>query len=40
MGVFLIVFAILILTNSVNMIAAWMLEAFPAFTKIGSTGSL
>ncbi|SEK18054.1 cytochrome c biogenesis CcdA family protein [Pacificibacter marinus] len=40
MGVFLIVFAILILTNSVNMIAAWMLETFPAFTKIGSTGSL
>ena len=40
MGLFLIVFAILILTNSVNVIAAWMLETFPAFTKIGSTGSL
>ncbi len=40
MGVFLILFAILIVTNSVNVIAAWMLDAFPAFTKIGSQGSL
>ncbi|MCA0044539.1 cytochrome c biogenesis CcdA family protein [Celeribacter litoreus] len=40
MGVFLILFAILIITNSVNVIAAWMLETFPAFTKIGSNGSL
>lgn len=40
MGVFLIVFALLIVTNSVNAIAAWMLDVFPAFTKIGSTGSL
>ncbi|WP_417247815.1 cytochrome c biogenesis CcdA family protein [Celeribacter sp.] len=40
MGIFLILFAILIVTNSVNMIAAWMLETFPAFTKIGSNGSL
>lgn len=40
MGVFLILFAILIVTNSVNLIAAWMLETFPAFTKIGSNGSL
>lgn len=40
MGVFLIVFSVLIMTNSVNVIAAWMLEVFPAFTKIGSSGSL
>lgn len=31
MGVFLILFAILIATDSVNQIAAWMLETFPAF---------
>ena len=40
MGLFLILFAILIVTNSVNVIAAWMLEAFPGFAKIGSQGSL
>lgn len=40
MGLFLILFAILIITNSVNVIAAWLLEAFPAFAKIGSKGSL
>ncbi|GAA3871867.1 cytochrome c biogenesis CcdA family protein [Celeribacter arenosi] len=40
MGVFLILFAVLIITNSVNLIAQWMLDAFPAFTKIGSQGSL
>ncbi|WP_460273202.1 cytochrome c biogenesis CcdA family protein [Celeribacter sp. ULVN23_4] len=40
MGVFLILFAILIVTNSVNVIAAWMIETFPAFSKIGSNGSL
>lgn len=40
MGVFLILFALLIATNSVNLIAAWMLETFPAFTKIGSSGTL
>ena len=35
MGVMLIVFAILIATNSVNYIANWMIETFPAFTNIG-----
>jgi cytochrome c-type biogenesis protein len=40
MGMFLIIFSILIVTNSVNLIAAWMLETFPAFTEIGSSGSL
>lgn len=40
MGAFLILFAVLIVTNSVNLIAAWMLETFPAFANIGSNGSL
>lgn len=40
MGVFLILFAVLIVTNSVNVIAAWMIETFPSFSKIGSNGSL
>lgn len=40
MGLFLILFAILIVTNSVNVIAAWMLETFPSFANIGSNGSL
>ena len=31
----LIVFAILIATNSVNYIANWMIETFPAFTNLG-----
>lgn len=39
MGVFLILFAILIVTNSVNMIAQWMLETFPGFASIGNKGS-
>lgn len=34
MGVLLIVFAVLIATDSVNYIAQWMLEAFPVFQKI------
>ncbi|QIE42042.1 cytochrome c biogenesis protein CcdA [Rhodobacteraceae bacterium SC52] len=34
MGVFLILFAILIATDSVNYIAAWMLDVFPAFQSI------
>jgi len=34
MGVLLIVFAVLIATDSVNFIAQWMLEAFPVFQKI------
>ncbi|WP_397544586.1 cytochrome c biogenesis protein CcdA [Roseovarius salis] len=34
MGALLIVFAALIATDSVNVIAQWMLEAFPAFQKI------
>lgn len=35
MGVLMIVFAILIATDSMNLIGAWMLEAFPVFTSIG-----
>ncbi|KNG92812.1 cytochrome c biogenesis CcdA family protein [Pseudaestuariivita atlantica] len=35
MGVLLIVFGILIATNSVNIIAQWMLETFPVFSAIG-----
>ncbi|WP_108483496.1 cytochrome c biogenesis CcdA family protein [Oceaniglobus ichthyenteri] len=34
MGVFMILFAILIATDSVNYIAQWMLETFPAFQNI------
>ena len=34
MGLLLIVFAVLIATDSVNYIAQWMLEAFPAFQNI------
>lgn len=34
MGLLLIVFAVLIATDSVNMIAQWMLEAFPVFQQI------
>ena len=35
MGVMLIIFAILIATNSVNYIAQWLIETFPAFATIG-----
>lgn len=35
MGVLLIIFAILIATNSVNVISQWLLETFPVFSKIG-----
>lgn len=35
MGALLILFAVLIATDSVNYIAQWMLEAFPAFQNIG-----
>ena len=35
MGVMLIVFAILIATNSVNYIAQWLIETFPSFATIG-----
>ncbi len=34
MGVLMILFAVLIATDSVNYIAQWMLEAFPAFQNI------
>jgi cytochrome c-type biogenesis protein len=34
MGVFLILFAVLIATDSVNYIAAWMLDTFPAFKSM------
>lgn len=34
-GVVLIVFAALIATDSVNLIAQWMLETFPAFGALG-----
>ena len=35
MGVLLIVFGVLIATNSINYIAQWMLETFPVFMSIG-----
>ncbi len=35
MGGMLIVFAVLIATNSVNYIAQWMIEVMPAFTNLG-----
>jgi cytochrome c-type biogenesis protein len=35
MGVLLITFGVLIATNSINIIAQWMLDVFPWFTKIG-----
>ncbi len=35
MGIMLIVFAVLIATNSVNYIAQWMIEVMPAFTNLG-----
>ncbi|MGG7644573.1 cytochrome c biogenesis CcdA family protein [Rhodovulum sp. YNF3179] len=35
MGLLLIVFAVLIATNSIAYIAQWMIETFPSFGKIG-----
>ena len=35
MGVMLIIFAILIATNAVNLIAAWMIEVMPSFQNLG-----
>ncbi|MCF3593866.1 cytochrome c biogenesis protein CcdA [Rhodobacteraceae bacterium LMO-12] len=35
MGVMLIVFAILIATDTVNVISNWMIETFPSFGKLG-----
>ncbi len=35
MGLLLIVFGVLIATNSVNVIAQWMIETFPIFSQIG-----
>jgi cytochrome c-type biogenesis protein len=35
MGLLLILFGILIATNSINYIAQWMLETFPIFSAIG-----
>ena len=35
MGVLLIVFGVLIATNTINYIAFWMLETFPVFMRIG-----
>lgn len=35
MGAMLILFAILIATNSVNYIANWMIQTFPGFTNLG-----
>ena len=40
MGLLLILFAVLIATGSVNNIANWLLETFPMFSKIGSSGSI
>lgn len=35
MGAFLVLFGVLIATNSINFIAQWMLETFPVFSAIG-----
>lgn len=35
MGALLVVFAVLIATNSMNVIAQWMIETMPVFLKIG-----
>lgn len=35
MGVMLILFGVLIATNSINIIAQWMLETFPVFSGVG-----
>ncbi|MFD1341887.1 cytochrome c biogenesis CcdA family protein [Litorisediminicola beolgyonensis] len=35
MGVMLILFAILIATGSVNLIAQWLIDTFPGFTSLG-----
>ncbi|QFU09067.1 Thiol:disulfide interchange protein DsbD [Rhodobacteraceae bacterium THAF1] len=35
MGALLLLFAVLIATNSVNAIAQWMIETFPVFTRFG-----
>ena len=35
MGGMLVLFAVLIATNSVNVIAQWMIETFPGFTRLG-----
>lgn len=35
MGVLLIVFGVLIATNSINIIAQWMLDTFPVFGTVG-----
>jgi len=35
MGVLLIVFGILIATNTINIIAQWMLDTFPSFSAVG-----
>lgn len=35
MGLLLIVFAVLIATDSVNLMAQWMLQTFPVFQRIG-----
>jgi cytochrome c-type biogenesis protein len=35
MGVLLIVFAVLIATNTIGWIAQWMIETFPSFGKLG-----
>ncbi len=35
MGVLLITFGVLIATNSINIIAQWMLDVFPWFATMG-----
>jgi cytochrome c-type biogenesis protein len=35
LGAFLVLTGILFLTNSMTLIAAWMLELFPSLAKIG-----
>ena len=35
MGVFLLIFAFLIVSNNMSVISFWLLETFPSFTVIG-----
>jgi len=35
MGAFLVLFGVLIATETINVIAQWMLETFPVFGAIG-----
>jgi cytochrome c-type biogenesis protein len=34
MGLLMLIFALLLITNRINEIANWMIETFPAFTSL------